>query len=385
MPFAPKRAALLIAATLIVSACSGNSAVPPSASSPSQDITTPASNGVTTDTVDMTSVLKKLRKTVVIGSTVDTKNHDQAPRAISIVPANYGLKKGQLLVCNFADSSGVAGNGTTIEVLNNVAGSKPKRFAQSADLKGCSGDQISPGNAVYGAGLVSGSLAAFNQSGALTKNYTGAPFGEPFSDTYVQQPVLYAPEYIFTSDVKAGTLISLNIGIASDNMAPPPLEVVNGFDVNDIGPAGQLGPSGLQYNSKSDTLYAVDGVDNTVIAISHASNLLVQDEITVQPGGKTFTCKHPSDTCATLVYSGSPLYGPMAMAILPNGNLIVANTKRGNKLVELTSTGTVLATKVVDNARKAAVFGLLAVGTNDSNTVLYYTDTNSNELIELEK
>ena len=41
---------------------------------------------------DTTSILKKLTKDVVIGSTVDAKNGDQGPRSISIVPDNsHGL------------------------------------------------------------------------------------------------------------------------------------------------------------------------------------------------------------------------------------------------------------------------------------------------------
>jgi hypothetical protein len=129
----------------------------------------------------------------------------------------------------------------------------------------------------------------------------------------------------------------------------------------------------------------VDGVDNTVVAVSNASNLLHKDEIAVQPGGKTFKCTDPKKTCATLVYSGSPLNAPVASALLPNGNLIVANTKGGNKLVELTPTGKILATKTIDTSTTAHVFGLLATGTSDSNTALFYTDTKTNTLQELKQ
>jgi hypothetical protein len=129
----------------------------------------------------------------------------------------------------------------------------------------------------------------------------------------------------------------------------------------------------------------VDGVDNTVVAVSNASNLLGKDEIVVQPGGKKFRCAHPTKTCATLVYSGSPLNAPVASALLPNGNLIVANTQGGNKLVELTPTGKILGTKTIDRSTIAHVFGLLATGTSDSDTALFYTDTETNTLHELEQ
>jgi hypothetical protein len=85
------------------------------------------------------------------------------------------------------------------------------------------------------------------------------------------------------------------------------------------------------------------------------------------------------------VYSGSPLNAPVAQALLPNGNLIVANTKGGNTLVELTPTGKVLDTKTIDTNKSPEIFGLLAGGTDDSNTVLFYADTATNTLQELEQ
>jgi hypothetical protein len=129
----------------------------------------------------------------------------------------------------------------------------------------------------------------------------------------------------------------------------------------------------------------VDGVDNTIVAISNASNLHDKNEIVIEPGGKKFKCAHAKFTCATLVYSGSPLDAPLAQALLPNGNLIVANTKGGNTLVELTPTGKILDTKTIDTNKTADIFGLLAEGTDDSDTVLFYTDTATNTLEELEQ
>ncbi len=54
-------------------------------------------------------------------------------------------------------------------------------------------------------------------------------------------------------------------------------------------------------------------------------------------------------------------------------------------LVELTPTGKVLATKTIDTNKSADIFGLLAEGTDDSTTVLFYPDTSTNTLQELEQ
>ena len=95
-------------------------------------------------------------------------------------------------------------------------------------------------------------------------------------------------------------------------------EVIEGFDVNKGSGGSALGPSGIAYwcggvagsgmcpqkNNPPDTLYVADGACNAVIAISHASTLLLKDEITIGSGCTKFTCKYPKTSCATVVKAG---------------------------------------------------------------------------------
>jgi hypothetical protein len=395
MPTFNNRVLLLTAGALLAtSACGGNTAVPSGvagSNSGSQVSSTSQASAGASSVVpnDTTSILKKLTKDVEIGSTIDPTNGDMGPRAISLARATFGLKKGQLLVCNFDDSSGDAGKGSTIEVFDPKPNSKPRTFVQSSKIEGCVGNAATVVNDVYGAGMASGIAAQFNQSGKLQYSY-GSPIEEPLDDADASCGLAYAPEDIYVSDAKTGGVIKLAKPPVSSGRATE-TQVIAGFAVNKGSGWSALGPSGIQYNATrigtkcNDTLYMVDGVDNTVVAISTASKLLEKDEIVVEPGGKKFKCKHAKFTCATLVYSGSPLNAPVAQALLPNGNLIVANTKGGNTLVELTPTGKVLATKTIDTNKSADIFGLLAEGTDDSNTVLFYTDTATNTLQELEQ
>jgi hypothetical protein len=380
------RVRVLIAGTVLAtSACGGNAAVPSQASF-AQRVTAPRAGLVVPD--DNTSILKKLTQDVVIGSTVDATNGDKGPRAISVVKSSFVLKAGQLLVCNFENSAGTAGKGTTIEVLNPKPHSKPVTFTQNAKLEGCDGDAVTEANQVWGTGMLSGFVSQFDQTGSLKVSY-GTDIDAPFADADAFCGFPYAPEDIYVSDSKAGTLVK--VAFVSVSGKTKITEVIKGFGINKGSGWSILGPSGMQYNNKrtgsicNDTLYIVDGVTNTVVAVSNASNLLEKDEIVVQPGGKTFKCTHPSATCAKLVHSGSPLNGPVAAALLPNGNLIVANTKGGNKLVEMTPAGKVLATKIIDTSATAHVFGLAAIGTSDSDTALFYTDTGTNTLHELKQ
>ena len=382
MSYSNRVALLLVGTLLAASACGGNGTVPsgpasvgagpPQVSGAGASVTSPA---------DDTSILKKLTKDVIIGSTVDPTNGDMGGHALSVVKKSNGLTKGQLLVCNFEDKTGAAGDGTTIDVFDPKPSSSPSTFAQNSKIQGCDTAAISTDDSVYGGGQVSGVEVSFNQKGKLKKTY-GAPFKEPFSDVDASNPGLYSGEFIFSGDAATGSIVNYGINRYSNKKR---LEVATGFAVNTATGWGALGPSGLQYEPKGDTLYIVDGVDNTIVAFTHASELLVKDEIIVQPGGKTFKCKFPKTTCGELIYSGSPLDAPVAMTLLPNGNLIVANTQGGNTLVELTPTGKVLDTKVVDKSKTAGIFGLAATGSNDTNTALFFTDANSNNLQELEQ
>ena len=259
-------------------------------------------------------------------------------------PIDLRAQEGQLLVCNFADSAGTAGKGTTIEVLNPKPHSKPATFTQSTKIEGCDGDAITETNQVYGDGDAQRPRFAVRLKPVRSRRVT-VRTSRLHSPTPMHSAACLTRLRTSTFRIPRPARFSSWRSSPSAGGKVKMTEVITGFGVNKGSGWSVLGPSGMQYDSQrtgslcNDTLYIVDGVDNTVVAVSTASNLLEKDEIVVQPGGKKFKCAHPKATCATLVYSGSPLNAPVASALLPNGNLIVANTKGGNKLVELTPAG----------------------------------------------
>jgi hypothetical protein len=369
---------------LLTTAACAPHAVPSTGSAVSAALQAPSGSS-SSQPADNMSILKKLTKDVVIGSTVDSGNGDEGPRALTIVAKKYHgvLVKGQLVVCNFEDSSGNAAAGTTIEALNPKPNSKPVRFFQSNLIKGCDGAAINPQDGVvYGAGLNSGKIVVISKTGKEEKTYSGKYVTDPFWDVATRPKQSFSPIYVFAGTTASGGILRISTGFYGNGLAT---EVAKGFGVSG-GSQAELAPSGLSYNQGLDTLYIVDGVTNTLVAFSNASKLLDKDEIIVESGGKTFKCKYPKTACASLVYSGSPLDAPMAATLLPNGNLIVANTQgTANTLVELTPKGKVLDTKVVDQSSTQGVFGLVARGTSDATTVLFYSDANSNTVHELEQ
>ena len=233
MPTFNNRVLMLAAGALLAtSACGGSTTVPSGVASAG------ASSVVPNDT---TSILKKFTKDVEIGSTVDRKNGDMGPRAISVARADFGLEKGQLLVCNFEDSAGTAGKGTTIEVFNPKPKSKPRTFVQSSKIEGCLGNAATVVNDVYGAGMASGIAVQFNQSGKLQYSY-GSPIEEPLEDADASCGLAYAPEDIYVSDAKTGGVIKLAKPPVSSGPATE-TQVISGFAVNKGSGWSALGPS----------------------------------------------------------------------------------------------------------------------------------------------
>jgi hypothetical protein len=338
------------------------------------------------DAVDSTSVLKQLTKTVTIGSTVDSKNGDKAPHGLMIARTSTPkIKKGQLVACNFSSKSNAAGQGTTIEVLNAKAGSTSVQFAQNASAKGCAALAMTLGGSVVDAAFSSKVVATFDTTGAYTglkSSKKGRSIVAPFGAAYGQTKGLYPELIVFATDASTGQVLSIDVTNAPYYSVTP---IATGFAVNKKAGAAALGPAGLSYNAKTDTLYVVDGVDNTLVAIKGATGIRAIDAVTVLPGGKTFKYAKGVKPCASLVYSGSAFKGPVSSTLLPNGNLIVANAS-GNSLAEISSAGKVLATRAaVQKGSAPAIFGLAASGTSDANTVLYYTNAVTNTVLELTK
>jgi hypothetical protein len=348
------------------------------------------SNGVQPD-VDATSVLKTLTTQTEIGSTVDTTNGDQTPSGISYISKSpYGggkFKKGDLVVCNYADKNGVMGNGTTEEVLVAKAGSKPVHLIASPDLKGCAGLGAEPlYGYIYAPASTAKDVASVSPQGKIFQKISGSGLTQPYGGTFVDIGVSYPPGPGFwAGDATTGTVNRIDLG--TEQKKPPVTAVIQGFKVNKGKPGSVLGPTSLgfyQKNAFSDgTLYVIDGASNILYSFTNVyNNYFGAGSVKIGSTGKTFT--GPQAKSAKVVLSGTPLSGSIALTTLANGNVIVANGTT-NELIEVESTGKVLATKVVDTGTGGAIRSITAVGTSDTNTVLYFTDSNSNTVQELSK
>lgn len=328
---------------------------------------------------DDVSVLKLLTKQVIIGSTVDLKFGQLNPYGLTVAPSTAGdFTKGDLAVCNFNAKSNVQGTGFTIVALHPTPGSKPRLVSASRTLLGCDALALSPADDIWAAAFSANGNPVLGPNGVLAVNIKGKPFDRPFGQVFAQ-PTSGSPAF-YESNAGDGTIVRINLGSTFTYDV-----IARGFAVNHGQPGSIFGPSGLAYDPRCDTLYIVDGTNNTVVAFRKVTGIPAGG-ITVEPGGKTF--KGPSAVRARLVFSGYPLNGPISSALLPNGHLVIGNTTNPNGrniMVEMTPYGKILDVRNVDNGAAGALFGMVATGTSNADTKLYFNDDNHNDLRVLER
>ena len=339
--------------------------------------------------VDHTSVLMQLHTITTIGSTVDPGNGDLNPYGLVYVKEKpFGqskLQKGDLVVCNFNNSANVQGKGTTIEYMGSTPGQTPTTLLQNSALLGCSSLVINSFDEVFSTDSGDKEATGVTSNGKLTQTLKSTLLVEPWGSAYVPSQTGYPPgDGLWVADASTGKIIRINLGTGGK---PTYTAVISGFAVNHGKPGSILGPSGMQYNAKTDTLYVVDGVTNTVVAFHHAYNEFNSaNEVVVSSDGKSFT--GPKAKEAVLLHAGPPLNAPISSTIMANGNLIVGDTgnPRGkNILVEIASDGTVLAYKNVNKGNGGALFGLASTGATDSTTQIFFNNDNNNTVQVLEK
>ncbi len=325
------------------------------------------------------SVLKTLRKQVVIGSTVDPKNGGQNPYGLSVAPTTSGkLTAGDLVVCNFNGKSNVQGTGKSIVALRPMPDSKPVQVSDDKTLLGCDALALSGDDTIWAASMVANDNPVVASNGKLITNISGKPFDQPWGQAFAQ-PTTGAPAF-YETNAGTGTVVRINLGskFTYDIIA-------KGFPVNHGRPGTALAPSGLSYDAAIDTLYFADGKNDTIVAF--------KDVTTIPNGGIRAThngmkFNGPSASDARVVFAGKPLNGPISTALLPNGNLIVGNTldpDGKNLLIELSAAGKVLDVRNVDTGAAGALFGIVATGTKNANTKIYFNDDNDNNVQVLER
>jgi hypothetical protein len=371
-----RSAAFAAIATLAVAGCAHSGGLLPT-----------QSTGLTPQSVQQTrpdanySVLKLLTRERDIGSTIDPKLMQLNPYGLTVAPSTNGLiRKGDLVVCNFNDSGNVQGTGYTIVALHPQDHSTPVLVSDSKTLLGCDALALAPDDTIWAAAFAANDNPVISSTGKLLANIKGRPFSHPFGQAFAAHGGASGAPVFYETNARDGTVVRINLGSSFTYDV-----IAKGFAVNGGQPGSIFGPSGLSYDNKNDTLYVVDGTNNTVVAFSKVSTIPAGG---VKVGKNGISFSGPSASQARVVLAGHPLNGPISSALLFNGNLVIGNTGNNtgrNVMVEVTPSGHVLATKNVDHGASGSIFGVVATGNNIEDVRIYFNDDNHNDLRVLEQ
>jgi hypothetical protein len=339
--------------------------------------------------------------TVTSLTTTVPANGDENPYGIAFAPRSVGkLVRGDILVSNFNDSANAQGTGTTIDEI--TPGGKLRLFAaiNAAKLPGpCPGGvglttalvALRDGYVVVGslpttdgtsATAKAGCLLVLNSFGRVVETIAGSPINGPWDMTAVDRgssATLFVTN-VLNGTVKAngatvdhGTVVRIELRSHRGSMPfPTAINVIGtGFAERTDPAALVVGPTGVaiaaghmfrggfdQDSGDHGTLYVADTVNSRIAAIPDAMHRMTP----FSGGGQT-------------VSMGSALNGPLGLTLAPGGDLIAANGGDGN-LVEVTPSGTQVATKTVDSTGAGALFGLITA----RHTGVYFVDDADNTL-----
>ena len=213
------------------------------------------------------SILKMLKKQVVIGSTIDPKLHQLNPYGLTIAPATAGdFQAGDLVVCNFNAKSNVQGTGYTIVALHPTPGSSPTLVSDTKALRGCDALALDPNDDIWAADFSANDNPVLSPAGTLDVNIKGKPFDRPWGQVYAQPATGSAAFY--ESNAGNGTVVRINLGTTFTYDV-----IAKGFAVKPWQAGRHFWAVGLTYDPSVDTLYIVDGTNDTVVAFKNVSTI----------------------------------------------------------------------------------------------------------------
>lgn len=333
----------------------------------------------------------------LLTSTVPS-NGDQNPYAIVVAPITLGkIQKGDVLVDNFNNSGNLQGTGTTIIDYNPTTQQTSLFATIPPQFTGCPGGVgLSTAMTVLKSGWVivgstpstdgtantkgAGCLIVIDAQGIVAGTIAGANINGPWGNMAVIDHGATASLFISNSGfgiksvganppvLTQATVLRLDLAMTDGKTPTVTRQTVIGSGFSEQADAGVflIGPTGLALGSDG-TLYVSDAVDNSIVAISDAT-----------------TRTTSAGTGKVLTHDGM-LSRPLALAMTPQGHLLVTNGLNGN-VVEVDSvTGNQLTTQAIDTDEAQTPPGsgdLFGIAINLTGDAFYYVEDDLNTLME---
>jgi hypothetical protein len=287
-------------------------------------------------------------------------NGDVNPYGVSFVPNGFpkGGKtaSGDILVSNF-NAAPPAGQGTGTTIVSVTPDGVQTTFFQGTAPLGLTTALNVLRNGFVMVGNVPANSKGQPQQGSLIvldKNgnqLNGSPLVDPtFLDGPWDSTIIDKGNsaIVFVSCVNNGTVTRLELTFSGGSVAiKSKVTIANGYMHANNKIAFVLGPTGLAYDGKSDTLYVASTDDNAIYAVADAAKA-------TSPVNK-----------GTIVFNDSRrLHGPLGLVLAPNGDLISSqgdvvnpDPNQQSEIVEFTKSGTFVTEFAVDSTAGAA-FGI---------------------------
>jgi uncharacterized protein (TIGR03118 family) len=272
-------------------------------------------------------------------------NGDVNPYGVAFVPQGFPtdglLHSGDILVSNFNNSANQQGTGSTIVDISPNGGES--LFFQDTTASGLTTalGVLKSGFVIVGnlpttydshgnvTSIGQGSLRILDRNGNVVTTLSDSTFLDGPWDLTINDQGSHAQ--VFVSNVLNGVVTRINLDIpkGGDPIVVSFTKVASGYLTRTDPAALVVGPTGLAFDAKSDTLYVASTGDNAIFAIPHA------DDRSTHAG------------MGQLVYADNAhLRGPLGLVLVPNGDLITTNGDAVNgdatqpsELVEFTPSG----------------------------------------------
>ena len=287
-------------------------------------------------------------------------NGDVNPYGVAFVPADFArggvLHPGDVLVSNFNNSQNLQGTGTTIVRitpdgqrsvffqgpqgvgLSTALGVLKKGYVLVGNLPSTDGTSATAGQ---------GSLLVLDKNGRIVADFANAALLNGPWDLTIHDNGNRAQIYV--SNVLSGTVSRFDVSLSARGgfHLVSATQIASGYAHRGDPAAFELGPTGLAYDARHDTLYVASTADNAIFAIHHAG-----------------TTRGDGGTGPIAYRDNARLHGPLGLTFAPDGNLIVANgdavnadPHQPNELVEFTPHGQFIG-QVSLNPTPGAAFGV---------------------------
>lgn len=352
---------------------------------------------------DPRGFLETIHRHTVLTSTV-TYNGNLNPYAVVVAPVSAGkISKGDVLVTNFNNVSNLQGTGFTI-VDYDPTTAKTTLFADiPPNLAQCPGGiglttamtMLQSGWVIVGSTPSTdgttrtkgdGCLLVLDSQGNVVSVWKDANIDDPWGNVAlvdrgatatlfvsmagfgVPGPDELDPQTGYPVTVDKATVLRLDLTIP--NGKPPEIAsetvIASGFGQRADRDAFLIGPTGLVLGA-NDTLFVSDALGNRVAEIPQASTRTTSDGT-----GGTLT-------------QGELLRRPLAMALAPNGDLLVINATNGQVVEIDPSSGKQLYAQWIDDDQAQSPPGngdLFGIAIAPDGRGFYYVEDDVNALME---